>query len=159
MASIPGAGRWPGGGRGNRSKYSRWEHPRTEEPGGLLSLGWQRVGQDRALGRRQRRRAAPPASPGQRAATPAPVFLPPAISLCVEGTWRNAAAWAGVKRPSRAVGGAQGAELGVGRGAGTKRDGAPPGLLARVRACLEASTAAVQDIARLLWNGREQARG
>ena len=38
LCSIPGSGRYPGGGSGNRSrellKYF-WEIPGTEEPGGL----------------------------------------------------------------------------------------------------------------------------
>ena len=50
MGWIPGLGRCPGGGNGD----SRVGHqsltclriPRTEKPGGLQSLGLQRVGQD-----------------------------------------------------------------------------------------------------------------
>ena len=38
---IPGSGRSPGGGNGNPLKYSV---PWTEEPGGLPSMGLQRVG-------------------------------------------------------------------------------------------------------------------
>ena len=39
--SIPGSGRPPGGGNGNPFQYSCWEIPRTEEPGGLQSMGSQ----------------------------------------------------------------------------------------------------------------------
>ena len=42
--SIPGSGRSPGGGNGNSLQYSRWRIPWTEEPGGLQSMGSQRVG-------------------------------------------------------------------------------------------------------------------
>ena len=136
-----------------------WSIPRTEEPGGLLSLGSLRVGQDRELGGGGRT----PAGTQRRheiqvssAATPTPVFLLPA-SVCV---WRalggNAAAWVGVKEPSRAVGGGQGtgrARARRGQGAGRRTSGPARPC---VRASLEASTAAVQDTARLLW---ERARG
>ena len=40
---IPGSGRYPGGGHGNLLQYSCLENPRTEEPGGLWSVGSQRV--------------------------------------------------------------------------------------------------------------------
>ena len=43
--SIPGSGRSPGEGNGNRLQYSgkfSW----TEEPGRLQSIGWQRIGHD-----------------------------------------------------------------------------------------------------------------
>ena len=40
---IPGSGRYPGGGHGNLLQYSCLENPRTEEPGGLWSVGLQRV--------------------------------------------------------------------------------------------------------------------
>ena len=44
---IPGSGRSPGGGNGNPLQYSCLEKiPWTEEPGGLHSMGWQRVGHD-----------------------------------------------------------------------------------------------------------------
>ena len=42
---IPESGRSPGGGRGNPLRYSC---PWTEEPGGLQSMGSQRVGDDRS---------------------------------------------------------------------------------------------------------------
>ena len=42
--SIPGWGRSPGEGNGNPLQYSCLENPRTEEPGGLQSMGLQRVG-------------------------------------------------------------------------------------------------------------------
>ena len=43
--SIPGWGRSPGGGHGSPPVFCL-ENPRTEEPGGLQSIGSQRVGQD-----------------------------------------------------------------------------------------------------------------
>ena len=48
LGSIPGLGRSPGGGHGNPLQYSCLEnlHPWTEEPGGLQSMGSQRVGHD-----------------------------------------------------------------------------------------------------------------
>ena len=45
-ASIPGSGRSPGEGRGNPLQYSCLENPMTEDPGGLPSVGLQRVGCD-----------------------------------------------------------------------------------------------------------------
>ena len=42
MTSIPGSGRCPGEGNGNPVHYS-WEIPWTEEPGGLQSMGSQKV--------------------------------------------------------------------------------------------------------------------
>ena len=43
--SIPGSGRSPGEGNGNPLQYSCLERvPWTEEPGGLQSMGSQRVG-------------------------------------------------------------------------------------------------------------------
>ena len=44
--SIPGSGRGPGVGNGNPLCILAWEIPRTEKPGGLPSLGSQRVGHD-----------------------------------------------------------------------------------------------------------------
>jgi len=44
--SIPGWGRSPGEGHGNPLQYSCLENPWTEEPGGLQSVGSQRVGHD-----------------------------------------------------------------------------------------------------------------
>ena len=41
VGSIPGSGRCPGGGNGNHSSILAWEIPRTEEPGGLQSIGSQ----------------------------------------------------------------------------------------------------------------------
>ena len=46
MGSIPGLGRPPGEGNGNPLQSSRLENPRTEEPGGLWSMGSQRVRHD-----------------------------------------------------------------------------------------------------------------
>ena len=44
--SIPEPGRSPGGGHGSPLQYSCWRVPWTEEPGGLQSMGSQRVGHD-----------------------------------------------------------------------------------------------------------------
>ena len=38
LGLIPRSGRSPGGGSGNSLQSSCWKHPRTEEPGRLLSL-------------------------------------------------------------------------------------------------------------------------
>ena len=46
MGSIPGSGRSPAEGRGNPLQYLSWRIPWTEEPGGLQSIGSQRVGYD-----------------------------------------------------------------------------------------------------------------
>ena len=43
MGSIPGSGKSPGGGNGNPHQHLAWRIPRTEEPGGLQSVGLQRV--------------------------------------------------------------------------------------------------------------------
>jgi len=43
---IPGSRRSPRGGHGNPLQYSPWRIPWTEEPGGLQSIGLQRVGHD-----------------------------------------------------------------------------------------------------------------
>ena len=43
---IPGWGRSPGGGNGNPLQYSCLENPGTGEPGGLQSIGSQRVQHD-----------------------------------------------------------------------------------------------------------------
>ena len=45
MGSIPGSGRSPGGGNGNPFQYSCLGNPWTLEPGGVQSIGSQRVGQ------------------------------------------------------------------------------------------------------------------
>ena len=47
VSSFPGWGRPPGGGNGNHCSILAWEIPWTEEPGGLQSTGWRRVGHDR----------------------------------------------------------------------------------------------------------------
>ena len=44
--SIPGSGRSPGGGHGNLLHILAWKIPWTEEPGGLQSMGSQRVRHD-----------------------------------------------------------------------------------------------------------------
>ena len=46
VGSIPGSGRLLGGGNGNPLQYFPWEIPWTEEPGGLQSMGLQRVSHD-----------------------------------------------------------------------------------------------------------------
>ena len=46
MGLIRGLGRYPGGGNGNFSSILAWRIPWTEEPGGLQSMGLQRVGHD-----------------------------------------------------------------------------------------------------------------
>jgi len=43
VGSIPGSGRFPGGGHGNSSILA-WRIPWTEEPGRLWSIGSQRAG-------------------------------------------------------------------------------------------------------------------
>ena len=45
MGSIPGSGRSPGEGHGNSSILA-WRIPWTEKPGGLQSMGLQRVRHD-----------------------------------------------------------------------------------------------------------------
>ena len=47
VGSIPGSGRSPGGENGNPRQDSWLENPMDKEPGGLQSMGSQRVGQDR----------------------------------------------------------------------------------------------------------------
>ena len=44
--SIPMSGRSPRGGNGNPSSILAWKIPWIEEPGGLQSMGSQRVGHD-----------------------------------------------------------------------------------------------------------------
>ena len=46
VGSIPGSGRSPGGGHGNPLQYSCLEIPQAGEPGGLQSVGLQRVRHD-----------------------------------------------------------------------------------------------------------------
>ena len=46
LGSSRGLGRSPGGGNGNPLQYFAWKIPWTEEPGGLQSMGSQRVGHD-----------------------------------------------------------------------------------------------------------------
>ena len=40
---MPGSGRSPGGGNGSPLQCSSWRIPQTEGPGGLQSMGSQRV--------------------------------------------------------------------------------------------------------------------
>ena len=50
MSSIPGWGRSPGGGHGNiHSGIHAWGIPWTEEPGGLQSMGSERVRHTKAI--------------------------------------------------------------------------------------------------------------
>ena len=44
--SVPGWGRFPGGGMATHSSILAWRIPWTEEPGGLQSIGSQGVGHD-----------------------------------------------------------------------------------------------------------------
>ena len=44
MGSIPGLGRYPGGGNSSHSSILVWRIPWTEEPGGIQSIGSPRVG-------------------------------------------------------------------------------------------------------------------
>ena len=46
VVSIAGLGRHRGEGNGNMLQYPCLENSRTEEPGGLLSMGSQQVGHD-----------------------------------------------------------------------------------------------------------------
>ena len=46
MGSIPGSGRSPGGGNVTHSSILAWRIPWTEKPGGLQSMGLQRIGHD-----------------------------------------------------------------------------------------------------------------
>ena len=45
---IPGLGRCPGGGNGNSLQYSCLENPMDGDPGGLQSMGSERIGHNRA---------------------------------------------------------------------------------------------------------------
>ena len=53
VSSIPGPGRYPAGGNGTHSSILSWETPWTEVPGGLQSMGLQRVRHDWATERQQ----------------------------------------------------------------------------------------------------------
>ena len=46
LGLIPGSGRSPGEGNSNPLQYSCWKIPRTKDPGGLQSMGLQRVRHD-----------------------------------------------------------------------------------------------------------------
>ena len=46
MGSVPGSRRFPGGRNGNPLQYPCLENSWIEEPGGLQSMGSQRVGHD-----------------------------------------------------------------------------------------------------------------
>ena len=46
MGSIPGSGIYSGGGMATHSSDLALRIPRTEEPGGLQSIGLQRAGHD-----------------------------------------------------------------------------------------------------------------
>ena len=48
MGLIPSPGRFPGEEMATHSRILTWEIPWTEEPGGLQSMGSQRVGDDLA---------------------------------------------------------------------------------------------------------------
>ena len=131
LGSVPGLGRPPGGRHGNPPQYSCLEHPtdrgawRAAVPGVAES----RTG-PRTWRRRQNagRNPAPPRNPGQQRGHSNACLPPACISLCVEGTWRERC------RLGRCEGAQQGCgwRAGRGLGVGRARDGAPPGLLARV---------------------------
>ena len=55
MGLIPGSGRSPGDGNGHPLQYSSWRIPWTEEPGGLQSMGSQRVEHDLAVKQQQQK--------------------------------------------------------------------------------------------------------
>ena len=44
--SVPGSGRFPGGGHGNPLQYSCLENPMDRGAGGLQSIGLQRIRRD-----------------------------------------------------------------------------------------------------------------
>ena len=46
VGSVPELGRYPGEGMATHSSILAWRIPWTEEPGGLQSMGSQRVGRD-----------------------------------------------------------------------------------------------------------------
>ena len=46
VGSIPGSGRSPGSGMATHSSILTWELPWTEKPGGLQTIGSQKVGHD-----------------------------------------------------------------------------------------------------------------
>ena len=46
MGSVPASGRSPGGEMATHSSILAWRIPWTEKPGGLQSIGLQRVGRD-----------------------------------------------------------------------------------------------------------------
>ena len=46
LGSVPGLGGSPGEGNSNPLRYLAWRIPWTEEPGGLQSMGLQRIGHD-----------------------------------------------------------------------------------------------------------------
>ena len=48
VGSIPGSGRFPGGGNGNPLQYPYLGNPFKEDPGRLRSMGSQRVGHNSA---------------------------------------------------------------------------------------------------------------
>ena len=68
---IPGSGSSPGEGNGSHSSILAWRIPRTEEPGGLQSMGSQRVRHDGATSL-----SLFPFMHWRRKWQPTPVFLP-----------------------------------------------------------------------------------
>ena len=48
LGSIPGWGRFPGGGHGNPLLENCLENPMDEEPGSIQSIGLEKVGHDRS---------------------------------------------------------------------------------------------------------------
>ena len=53
LGSIPGSGRSPGEGMATHSSILVWKLPWTEEPGGLQSIGFQRVGHNLVIEQQQ----------------------------------------------------------------------------------------------------------
>ena len=47
MGSVPGLGRSSRGGNATHSSILAWKIPWTQEPGGLQSMGWQRLNRTR----------------------------------------------------------------------------------------------------------------
>ena len=71
VSSIPGSGRPPAGGHGNRSRVPAWRSPWAEEPGGPQCVGSRRVRQDRVRSQQQQSRLrGPDGVPGVWGLTP-----------------------------------------------------------------------------------------
>ena len=53
LGSIPGSGRSPGEGMATHSSILVWKLPWAEKPGGLQSIGFQRVGHNLVIEQQQ----------------------------------------------------------------------------------------------------------